>query len=86
MELELDPLINKTTKEYLDKQFGDKDPELKKIMEMTLTLDADDEEDKEKMDKILNKMKKEHIKDTNMLEGMNFLIHDACGNLIPYKI
>jgi hypothetical protein len=80
----MESIMNKTAKEYVNKVFGDKDPELKTIVEMNLILDPEDPEDEEKKQKILNKMRREHIKDSELLQGQTFLIHDVCGNLIPY--
>ena len=82
--MELETLVTKNAKDYCDKIFGDKDPELKSIVRMNLELDPDDTEDEEKKEKFLQKMRREHIKDSELLKETSFLIHDSSGNLVPY--
>lgn len=84
--MEYESLHTKHAKEYVEKRFGDKEPELKAIVQMNLAFDLEDPDDEEKKQKFLNKMKREHIRDVEILKEINFLIHDASGNLVPYKI
>ena len=82
--MEIESLHTKHAKEYVEKRFGDKEPELKAIVQMNLALDLDDPDDVEKQEKVLNKMKREHIRDVEILKGIDFLQHDASGNLVPF--
>ena len=81
--MEIETLISRQAKDYSDKVFGDKDPELKQIVHMNLALDPNDPDDEAIKQKVLDKMKREHIRDSEFLKDMNFLIHDISGNLIP---
>ena len=84
--MEFESLHSRHAKDYVEKRFGEKEPELKAIVQMDLSLDLDDPDDVEKKEKLLNKMKREHIRDVEILKEINFLIHDSSGNLVPYKI
>ena len=84
--MEFESLHSKHAKEYVVKRFGDKEPELKSIVQMDLSLDEEDPDDVAKKEKILKKMKREHEKDIEILKGYDFLIHDSSGNLVPFKI
>ena len=83
--MEIESLITRQAQEYTNKLFGDKDPELKQIVEMNLVLDPNDPNDEAVKQKVLDKMKREHIRNYEFLKDMNFLIHDISGNLIPIK-
>ena len=84
--MEYESAASKRVSDYCNKQFGDKDVELKQIVHMDLALDPDDPDDQEKKQKILDKMAKEHRKDAELLRSMSFLVLDGSGNLVPYKI
>ena len=83
--MEYESLVSKRVSDYCDKRFGDKEVELKQVVMIDLAFDPDDSDDEEKKQKILNKMAKDHIKDSELIESMNFLVHDSSGNLVPYK-
>ena len=83
--MEYESLVSKRVSDYCDKRFGDKEVELKQVVMIDLAFDPDDSDDEEKKQKILNKMAKDHRKDSELLESMNFLVHDSSGNLVPYK-
>ena len=84
--MEYESAASQRVSDYCNKQFGDKDVELKQIVHMDLALDPDDPDDQEKKQKILDKMAKEHRKDAELLRSMSFLVLDGSGNLVPYKI
>ena len=81
--MEFESLVSKRVNDYCDKRFGDKEIELKQVVQMDLVLDPDDPEDEEKKQKILNKMAKDHRKDAELLQSISILIHDSSGNLVP---
>jgi hypothetical protein len=65
--------------------FGDKDPELKALVQMEMTLDPDDPDDVEKKNKFLAKLTKEHKKDVDeLINEKVWNIHDEKGNLVPH--
>lgn len=84
--MEFETMVTKVAKEYCDKTFGNKDPELKKIVEMELTIDLEDADDLAKREQFVNKLKKENTLIAESLKERNIYVHDSEGNLVPYKL
>jgi len=85
--MDSDSMVARNARNMTEKLFGDKDPQMKQIVYMQLALDPDDSEDMEYKQKVLNKIRKENTKDFEFLkEKGTFLVYDAEGNLVPYKV
>ena len=82
----METLMEQNARETAEKMFGDKEPELKAIVQMELALDEEDPEDVAQREKILQKMRREHERDAKFLKERQVLIHDKDGNLVPYNI
>ena len=81
--MEYESFVTKQANEYCEKAFGDKDPELKQIVHMEMTLDPEDEEDEAKRQKALKKMRKDNQLLLDSLKDRPMMIHDENGNLKP---
>ena len=84
--MEFESLVERNAREATEKMFGDKDPELRVIVQTELSIDTEDPEDIAKREKMLKKMKREHERDAELLKEKSFLIHDKDGNLVPYNL
>jgi len=82
--MELITTSQKLATEYGEKVFGDKDPELRTIVEMEMALDPEDPDDMEKKNRVLAKLAREHKKDYELLNEQIWNIHNENGELIPH--
>jgi hypothetical protein len=83
--MEFQTMTAKLANDRVEKMFGDKDPELKALVQMEMTLDPDDPDDVEKKNKFLAKLTKEHKKDVDeLINEKVWNIHDEKGNLVPH--
>lgn len=83
--MEFQSLTSKMASQHIEKMFGDKDPELKAVVEMDMLLDPDDPDDVEKQKKYLAKLSREHERDIKeLIHEKVWNIHDEKGNLVPH--
>jgi hypothetical protein len=72
----------KTIRQKVDNLIGNKDENLKEILRVSLTYDKDEPI----IDETIMKIKKANEKMAQFIESEDFMIHDANGKLVPFKI